>query len=273
MAGIRRVGIHGMGAIPLVDMGNSTDAIPWTPASPTTDGGLRPEHWYRSVGPLWQDAGITPATADGDPVGRWEDIATNADHVNQADASKKPSLQNGVGDVLNGYPVVRCDGTNDYVQGAYITGGIMNQPNTAFGVTKLNAGAVNDDTADFFIDGDDATNRHILGKGATPDPDEFLIYAGAALYGNVANSNWNIWTALFNGASSQYWLNGVSQAVGNAGAHNPDGLTIGAGYSGGAPWDGDIVEIILYDANLSDADKNQVGQYLATRYGLSYTDI
>jgi hypothetical protein len=35
----------------------------------------------------------------------------------------------------------------------------------------------------------------------------------------------------------------------------------------------DMVELIAYDANLSDADKNQVGQYLATRYGLSWTSI
>ena len=38
----------------------------WTPAQATTDGGVSPEHWYRSDGPLWQDAGVTPAAADGD---------------------------------------------------------------------------------------------------------------------------------------------------------------------------------------------------------------
>ena len=36
---------------------------------------------------------------------------------------------------------------------------------------------------------------------------------------------------------------------------------------------GDMTEILLYDANLSNSDKNQVGAYLATRYALSYTDI
>ena len=65
----------------------------------------------------------------------------------------------------------------------------------------------------------------------------------------------------------------MSDVAGNFGAGADDGLTIGAAQAGSVNWDGDICEIILYGANLSDSDKNQVGQYLATRYGLSYTDI
>ena len=52
-----------------------------------------------------------------------------------------------------------------------------------------------------------------------------------------------------------------------------NGLTLGANYLGGAQMLGYIAEIIIYDANLSDADKNEVGNYLATRYALAYTDI
>ena len=78
---------------------------------------------------------------------------------------------------------------------------------------------------------------------------------------------------LFNGAGSQFWHNGISEAAGNAGVRVFDGLVIFASNAFTAPWKGDATEIILYDANLSDADKNQVGQYLATRYGLAYTDI
>ena len=86
-------------------------------------------------------------------------------------------------------------------------------------------------------------------------------------------SDWNIWTILYNGASCQFWHNGVSEVSGNAGANGIDGVTIGADIAGSDCWDGDIVEIIHYDADLSDADKNQVGNYLATRYGLTYTSI
>ena len=223
---------------------------------------------------MWQDAGITPAASDGDVVGRWEDKTTNADHVNQANAGNKPTLQSGAGDLLNGWPVVRTDGIDDYLQGAFTTGGAMNQPNTVFAVAALDAVSVNDDNGHAITDGDDNANRHILSVSQASIPDKWQIYGGAQLIGSANDSSVNIWTALFNGATSQFWLNGNSQAgPGNAGAHALDGLTIGDGNAGGAPWDGDIVEIILYDANLPDADKNQVGRYLADRYGLSYTDI
>ena len=250
--------------------------VPWTPALPTIDGGLLPDHWYRSDGPLWQDAGVTPAVLDGAVVGRWEDLTANADHVNQAVVANKPTLQNGAGDLLNGQPVVRIDGANDYLQGAYTTGGAMNQPNTFFVVAALDAAAVNDGMFRFVIGSDDVINRADLRQDPTAAPDTWGMHGGANLASAVAsNANWNIWTALFNGAGSQLWHNGVSLVVGNAGANNPDGLVVGV-YIGGintTHWDGDITEIILYDANLSNADKNQVGNYLATRYALAYTDI
>ena len=246
----------------------------WTPALPTSDGGYLPEHWYRSDQGLWQDAGVTPAVNDGDVVGRWEDITANADHVNQAAAGNKPTLQNGAGDLLNGHPVIRLDGINDYLVGAFTTGGAMNQPNTYFVVVQLDAAVVNNGLDCFLLDGDDAVNRHIVMKNKAGAPDRWDTYAGVALVGGDADANWNVWTALYNGATSQFWLNGISEAgPANAGAQNPDGIAVGAQSSGATAWKGDITEIILYDANLSDADKNQVGAYLATRYALAYTDI
>lgn len=254
--------------------GGAAAAAAWTPALPTTDGGVSPDHWYRSDSGLWQDAGVTPAVLDGDVVGRWEDLTANADHVNQAVVGNKPTLQNGAGDLLNGHPVVRGDGANDYLQGAFTNGGAMAQPNTIFAVAALDAAAVNDNAANTICDGDDIANRHILGTRSIPNPDEWFIYAGSNLDGGVADSNWNIWTALFNGATSRFWHNGVAKcAAGAGGAQVIDGLTLFSQQQIAFHWNGDITEILIYDANLSDADKNQVGAYLATRYAIAYTDI
>ena len=246
----------------------------WTPAEPTSDGQRLPDHWLRSDQGLWQDAGLTPATADGDVVGRWEDISANADHVNQATASKKPTLQSGAGDLLNGYPVVRTDGIDDWLKGAFTTGGALTQPYTFFAVASLDASVIDDNVARTITGGDDAFNQAMLMKSTAPSPDKWSILGGLVLVGTAADSDWSLWTALFNGASSQFWHNGVGEAgPGNAGSQVPDGLTIGAHQAGGYPWYGDIAEIIIYDADLSDADKNQVGRYLAHRYGLGYTEI
>ena len=247
--------------------------VPWSPALPTTDGGLLPEHWYRSDSGLWQDAGVTPAVLDGAVIGRWEDLTANADHVNQAVVASKPTLQNAAGDLLNGQPVVRFDGANDFLVGAFTTGGAFTQPFTIFVVTALDATAVNDNLDHIVISGDDGVNYIWMFQRAAALPDAWAINAGASVQGAASNSNWNTWTTLINGAGSQFWHNGISQAVGNAGAQIIDGLSIGIHGGVAGPWKGDVAEILAYDADLSNADDNQVGNYLATRYGLAYTDI
>jgi hypothetical protein len=239
------------------------EAASWTPFLPTA-GGYYPEHWYRSDQGLWQDAGVTPAASDGDVVGRWEDLA-NADHVNQANAANKPTLQNGAGDLLNGHAVVRADGINDFLAGAFTVGGVLTQPFTYFAVAKstVAAGAQRD-----LWDSTTAARVVLFQSGGT-----WYLYAGAAIASVPADTNWNIWTALYNGAGGQFWANGMSKAVGNVGANNPGGLTMFARQGGGGEqWVGDMAEFIIYE-NLSNGDKNQVGQYLAARYALAYTNI
>ena len=78
---------------------------------------------------------------------------------------------------------------------------------------------------------------------------------------------------MVNGASSGLWANGVSKASGNAGTKVMDGLTVGTASGGTLPWKGYVGQRLIYTSNLSDADKNQVGQYLADYYGLTWTDI
>lgn len=257
---------------PGVDGGVTLVALPaWTPADATTDGGLLPEHWYRSDGPLWQDAGITPAVANGDPVGRWEDLTANADHVNQAVAGRKPTIQAGP----NGRPAIRFDGVADHVTGAFTTGGALSQPTSVFVVCQLAAGSVDDGNSHYFMDGDDAaTNFMEAGQISDPAADRRFMYAGAVLKGTATTGNWEAWLSLWNGGASYLWINGVLDVgPGNAGALNADGFTLGGRVPLSQMFPGDIVEAIIYGANLSNADKNQVGQYLATLYGLAYTDI
>lgn len=242
----------------------------WTPADPTPDGSHVAEHWYKSDVGLYQEpAGTTPADTDGDPVGLWEDQAASGDDVSQATAASKPTWKDAI---LNGLPVLRFDGTDDLLRGAFTTGGATNQPLTILIVAALDAASVDDGNGKVLIDGDDSTNRASHYKSvASPDP--WTIYHGALIVGGAASSDWLIWTSRMDGANSRVWHNGISAIAGNAGAAAPDGLTIGSRQDDVNPWDGDVAEIILYDADLSDADKNTVGQYLADRFGLSYTDI
>jgi len=257
----------------LVGKGQNAAAPAWTPASPTTDGGVLPAHWYRSDD-AYQDAGrTTPVASDGDVVGNWTDLAANADHASQATTGKKPTWQNGAGDQLNSHPVIRWDGIDDWLQATFTTGGTINQPATILVVAKLDALAVNDGAVHRLTSGDDISSRMILSTNTSPNPDSWAMYAGLFVNGSASDSNWNIWLAVFNGASSQFWHNGISEGSGNAGAFGEDKLSIGSNYTGGQNWLGDIAEVLVFSAGLSTADKNEVGNYLATRYGLSWTTI
>jgi len=61
----------------------------------------------------------------------------------------------------------------------------------------------------------------------------------------------------------------VSANVGNEAL---TGLTIGARFSARSFNDGDIAEIIVYNASLTLEEINDVGGYLSTKYGLTWTE-
>jgi len=181
------------------------------------------------------------------------DQAPAGDNVTQGVAANQPLY---VASIQNGHAGMRLDGTNDYLQGAFTTGGVLSQPCSVFATAALDLVAVDDNVSRDIIDGDDAVGRMVLYKNRDTTPDTWALYSGLApINGAAANSNWNVWAGLFNGAASQFWINGTSQAVGNPGAGNPDGLTIGANNTGASLWDGDIASVVICDPSLSDAQR------------------
>ncbi len=80
---------------------------------------------------LFQDSTLaTPATADGDPVGGWKDHSRWSLHLRQATASKKPILKLNQ---LNGKPVLRFDGVDDFLATAAQT---LASPLTIYAVLR-----------------------------------------------------------------------------------------------------------------------------------------
>jgi len=180
------------------------------------------------------------------------DQAPAGDDVTQAVAGDQPLY---VASIQNGHSGMRLDGVNHYLQGAYTTGGALSQPVSIFAVAALDAVAVDDGRAHVIIDGDDAVTSMVGMQEPQAGADRWAIVAGVTLGAGASNGNWNIWSILFNGAASQFWINTVSQASGNAGVQNPDGITIGANDSTTVFWDGDITSIIVCDPSLSDAQR------------------
>ncbi len=72
-------------------------AAPRSVAAPFDPIDTAPAVWYKASAGLYQDsAGTTPAAANNDPVGLWEDQSGNAKHLSQTTTASKPTLKTGV---------------------------------------------------------------------------------------------------------------------------------------------------------------------------------
>lgn len=92
----------------------------WTASQPSGGGGpfnpldLSPIAFYNmtDLSKLWQDAnGTIPATADGDPVGRIDDLVVVNAHMQQGTAGERPSLRQDA----NGVWHIQGDGLGDWI--------------------------------------------------------------------------------------------------------------------------------------------------------------
>ena len=79
---------------------------------------------------------------------------------------------------------------------------------------------------------------------------EITINAGTALAATFSSSlkdRWVVVGAIFNGANSSIYENGILRASGDAGANNPTGLRLGADNSGTQAFTGEVAELHCMD--------------------------
>jgi len=176
----------------------------------------------------------------------------SGDTITQAAEAAQPLF---VANVQNGHAGPSFGGSGDHLQGPFTVGGELSQPHMSYAVAQLDASVVNNDTQCTMIDGGSIVGRMLLVKAASQTPDAWAINAGSSIYGSSANSNWNIWAALFNGASSQMWHNGTSQVTGDAGTQNVSTVTMGSRYDGGVSWKGPIVSFVISDPSHTDEQR------------------
>lgn len=206
---------------------------------------------------VWLDADQLTGLSDDDPIATWNDVSGGGNDVTQGVAGSRPAYKVNV---RNGRPVARFDGS-DWMSGAF--GAALSQPFHVIAVARSSAAP----NIQYILDSDDGVNRMAMCYNAGP----YMIFAGAALLGGASDTNWNIWTARYNGLTSSLRINGTGISAGNAGVHNADGLTIGSRWDqfGGAHWIGDIAEVLIYDTPLSDANLARVERYLSRKYAIA----
>ncbi len=212
-------------------------------------------------------AGLTPwykadalVLNNNDPVATWIDSSSGGNDATQGTAGKKPLYKTSV---LNSKPVVRFDGVDDFLRTAAF-GSPFAQPNTIFLVGKKNGTG----TQAYF----DGITSHRNAIFNFPDGTLDLFAGGGAdtVAGTITNAVFMLLTAQFNGASSFGRTNGSANTVVNPGTNDLTLATLGADFNAtpGNTLNGDIAEVLVYNAALTAPQITQVETYLNAKWAI-----
>lgn len=206
--------------------------------------------WYRS------DMGITIGTG----VSAWADQSGSGRHLLQAVAGKQPALVAGA--TPNGKPVLRFDGISHALKTATFA---LNQPCQAIISCKFTRQA----GQTYILDGFAAAKFAVTHRVTAPyNP---LLYSGAALFSTaaLADAAWQLWDLRLNGADSGIAANGAAYTVGDAGAGNPAGITLGSSASTSIELSIlDASELVVVNRVLTAAERAALTAYMRAWSGV-----
>lgn len=208
----------------------------------------------------WFDASQIAGLTSGQSVSTWTPVAGNASvATNYQSGDKEPVFVTGV---INELPVVRYDGVDDVLRTELSSA--FSQPYTIYLV-----GAFRDEPAvqyDYLL-GETATSP-LLGAydsgGGTILP---FAYAGGEIDStNTISTEFNIFGAVFNGASSVVDHNGTETA-GSLGAGDLSQILQLCGEGRTATLD--LAELIIYTAAQDSSARSTIRNYLSTKYNIT----
>lgn len=215
--------------------------------SPSSVTGLK--LWLKS------DVGVTK---DGSNlVSNWADQSGNGNDVAQATGTKQPLW---VDNQHNAKPTIRFDGIDNFMQKATYASGDLAQTNFIFIVSTFPSSS-----GRYIYDSASHDKRHAFLRNATG----YQIYSGSGIAtGTGITTALQQFTAKYNGGSSYLRKNGSEIVSGNIGTDSMAGITLGASHEAGNFGNIDICEILVYNASVSDTDRDTIESYLDTRWGL-----
>lgn len=255
---------------------SGTTPTPTPTATPTPTTGPTPTSGVPTSGlKIWLkgDVGITKDASNY--ISTWADQSGNGLNATQGTSGVKPLWVNSV---VNGKPVVRFDGSNDYLSFG---------PLTVNGLTQMSMILV-------------SSNRADQSGGTYGDFNVALIfdetgnwgkvYLGpfqktvSTRYGTGQANNINIYTrpstigtgfstsiSIKNGTNEYLYVNGTSVATytGKLSAIANSSSTGWLGRGGNNTYfNGDVAEVLIYDRALTDTERQSVQAYLSGKYGL-----
>jgi len=220
---------------------------------------------------LWLDADDDSTISTDVGVDAWADKSGEDNDAAQSTDASQPALVVGA---QNGRNVIRGDGTDD----------VLTFPNlslngdtdvTLFMVFKSDATTSGFDTPICF--GTNAEgNIQTRGTGNPDSGDLKLIGMGLDGTENiVVGQGFNamqVFTLITNASTWSTYVDGVADETDNtadaAWSTGAGNYALFAGNAGGREMKGDIAEVIIYDRELSDAERSNVETYLIEKWGL-----
>jgi len=234
--------------------------------------------WLKADDGVEKSAGV--AAGDGETVQYWRDKSNNTYDATQSNSGKRPKF---VASAHYGKPALEFDGGDDFLD----LGDVLDQEKNDFTIFTVFSSPFRSVSE----------NERLLAKASGSDKYETCIFREGhssidegmyIFYGDGSNSGYaggvggdysklldgslHISTSVvdFEDTISQYLDGGtpatadISHITGSQ--SNSSSLCIGASSSGSYTFQGQIAEILMYQAALSDSDRQAVESYLMTKY-------
>ncbi len=211
------------------------------------------KYWLKADAGTFQSSGGSAATADGDPVGEWQDQSGNAFHVTET--TNKPTLRLAI---QNGRSVIRFDGSNDKLIRAAGSPTVTNPLTVLLAASDQQA-----NVRTFFSSRSSATPAY---SGSTSGSANMTAGTTLTITGIVPGVTFALITLVFNGVSSKARKNNGSYTTGNAGGNSLSGLSLGALIGSAAFQQMDLGEFVIFEGAVSDAELDGLNVYLNGRW-------
>jgi len=235
---------------------------------------LSPALWLDAsdASTLYTDSGLTTlVSADGDPVGGWQDKSGNSKNATQSSGTNKPLFKTNQ---LNGKSSLRWDGVNDFLD----LGNNFNFGSSQFSifiVVKSN----NTIEVPIFIKDTGGGGQNGIWIGKTADPGGYYSYFNGSSYFQIGYtgaylSTWVRPSVVRNNTSTngvQLYANGTATntATDSRTLTNTNSLRIGQ-FSTGlyGKFSGDFAEILVFNTALSASNRGLIDSYLLSKWGV-----
>ncbi len=217
---------------------------------------------------LWLRADYGVSTGAGNVVTSWADQSGLGNHGTQSTTSNQPIA---VSSAINGLPVVRFDGSNDFLSVADSPATRPVTP-TIYLVAKRSGGG-NSGAIFYKSDSTSFANGYGFIRQGSGDTYGFFVNSNSTnkVTATVSASSEFLAQLSYNKSSLAVLINGsplapfwMSQDI----AHSTQPLRIGGSGSGTQSFGGDIAEVLLFDRVLTLSEQAAVEKYLSTRYNL-----